>query len=392
MSVSQNARLRTDVRGTPAPWLVDALLGAVVALVVSVQIASHVGGEPTPGTVYLWALGLGALMMMRRKRPSLVVTLTVAGFYLYYGLGYPPIGVAAPVAAAVFSAAERGRLLTAVLASSAVVGGSVTYRLVAGQDPRFILGYDLPGHLLLLLSAIALGDSFRSRRSLKESTRRITALTADKVRRETEEQSSRERLQVAQDLHDSIGHSLTIIWLHSSVGQESLLTDPQRTQHALTIIEATTRESLSQLRNAVTSLRGKRPHQSRSPSLRDLDSVVTAARRVGFDATTEVSLSNTLEPDVEVAAFRIVQEAVTNAVRHSGGTRIKILINGGDDRLDIEIVNDGVSVPATDPPVAGHGIAGMKERLLSLGGWLEAGPAPDGGFRVKAVLPLRSQQ
>src|SRR5690606_31951309 len=135
---------------------------------------------------YLWAVGLGALMLVRRRVPLLVAIASGAAVIGYHAVGYPPIGVAVPLAAAVFSAAEFGRTIGAVLVSAAVIALALYYRLSVGQDPGFVVGYELPSQALLLLGAVAFGDSVRSRRQLRHQSARIAAMTAERVEQEAE--------------------------------------------------------------------------------------------------------------------------------------------------------------------------------------------------------------
>jgi hypothetical protein len=159
---------RTDPR--PAPWVFDVLLGIGVTLIVSLVITADIEGNDPDGWAYLWAVGLGGLMLVRRRYPVIVVALSAGAVISYYAAGFPAIGVAVPLAAAVFSAAECGRVAAAVVASASVLLISVSYRLATGQDPAVVVGYDLPGHALLLAAAIAFGDSLRSRRELRRQS------------------------------------------------------------------------------------------------------------------------------------------------------------------------------------------------------------------------------
>src|SRR5690606_30372157 len=142
---------------------------------------------------------------------------SVGAVIAYYAAGYPPIGVAVPLAAAVFTAAEFGRVRAAIIASAAVIVISVGYRLAVGQDPAFVVGYELPGHALLLGGAIAFGDSVRSRRELRRQADEIAELVADRYAREAEQRVMSERLAIARELHDSVGHALTVVTLHTQV-------------------------------------------------------------------------------------------------------------------------------------------------------------------------------
>lgn len=376
--------------GEPAPWLFDVLLGIGVALTVSLSIAADIGRDKPDAWAYLWAAGLGALMLVRRRYPVLVVTMSVAALISYYAAGYPPIGVAVPLAAAVFSAAEFGRMGAAVTASIVVITISVVYRLAIGQDPAYVV-YELPGHALLLAGAIALGDSVRSRRELRRQGARIAELTAERFARQAEQRVMAERLAIARELHDSVGHALTVVALHTQVVEEALETDEGEARRSLKAIADTTAATFGDLRRTVASLR-KEGVPVRSPHrLSDLDSATLPARQAGLEVTTHVHMRSSPSPTVEAAVYRMVQESITNVVRHAEATRVDIDVRESDDEtVTVAIVNDGSVSPRTprvDSADGGNGIAGMRERAQLLGGTFSAGPEGS-GFAVRASIPL----
>lgn len=376
--------------GAPAPWVFDVLLGVGVTLTVSLFIAADISQNEPDAWAYLWAAGLGALMLVRRRYPVLVVIMSAVGLISYYVAGYPPIGVAVPLAAAVFSAAEFGRMGAAVIASIVVLTISVVYRLAIGQDPAYVV-YELPGHALLLAGAIALGDSVRSRRELRRQGARIAELTAERFARQAEQRVMAERLAIARELHDSVGHALTVVALHAQVVEEALGTDESEVRRSLEAITDTTAATFGDLRRTVSSLR-REGGPVRSPHrISDLDSATLPARQAGLEVTTHVHLRSTPSPTVEAAVYRMVQESITNVVRHAEATRVDIDVREGDDGMvTVAIVNDGVTSPRT-PPVdsddGGNGIAGMRERAQLLGGSFSAGPEGS-GFAVRASIPL----
>ncbi|MGC5028301.1 sensor histidine kinase [Micromonospora sp. DT229] len=376
------------------PWVVDLLLGVGVTVVVSIVISANEGGRHGPvGVAYLWAVGLGALMLARRRYPVPVLAVTVLGLCAYYAVGYPAIGLAVPVAAALFSAAEYGRLAAAVTAAVLVTVVSVVFRLAEGQDFSFVVGYELAGHLLLMGAAIALGDSVRSRRAAQADARRIAELTAARYRQEAHTRIQHERMAIARDLHDSLGHTVSVIALHADVAREALGRDEAAARSALELIRSAAGRSLVDLRRTVTLLRSPDDQRRTVVSLANLDAVTQAAGAAGFDVDLRVDLDIPVPGPVEAAAFRIVQEAITNVVRHSAGSRVEIRVRQDEHRLTLSVTDTGADAPADaelEAPKAGtpgHGIVGMRERAESLGGRLTADPVP-GGFAVHAELPL----
>lgn len=376
-------------------WLGDALLGLVVTAVVSVVISAGQAGEPQP-LAYAWALGLGAIMLARRRFPRIVLLVTALGLFAYYAAGYPAIGIAVPVAAALFSAAEAGRLGTAVSTATAVLVVATAYRLATGQDASFVVGYELITHLTGMAAAIALGDGLRSRRALIAGEREMAALSAQQQAQAAEQRRRDERLAVARDLHDTLGHSLAVISLYSDVAREALVADDAGGQDteseavpALSEIKRASSRAMADLRSTVTVLRTDESGD-RSATLASLDGLLEPARRAGLQVSATVSVDPAeLPPAVDAEAYRIVQEAITNVVRHADAERLRVEISADDDQVRIVVSDDGRAEAAGigRSVAGGHGIAGMTERAQALGGWLRAGPAAD-GFVVRVVLPL----
>lgn len=380
----------------PAPWVLDGLLGIGVALVVSLFIAADIDGADPDGWAYLWAVGLGALMLARRRYPMIVVILSAAGVVAYYASGYPAIGIAVPLAAAVFSAAEYGRAGASIVASVAVLVISVGYRLAIGQDPAVVVGYELPGHALLLAGAIAFGDNVRSRRELRQKSSQIAALTVERYAREAEKRAMSERLSIARELHDSVGHALTVVTLHTQIAEEALDSgeaseaDGATAREALAIIASTTSATFEDLRRTVANLR--KEDGTARPSLRinDLESAIFPAKQAGLDVRAHVSVQSPLPSNIEAAVFRIVQESITNVVRHSDAAHVDVDIRQTDDGVAVSVVNDSRPGAAKRPghsDCLGSGLEGMRERAHLLGGTFSAGPQ-DAGFAVHASFPL----
>lgn len=374
----------------PSPWVFDALLGIAVTLIVCVVIASGVGGGTVGPWPYVWAIGLGALMLVRRRYPAVVAFISVGAVIAYYAVGFTPIGVAVPVAAAIFSAAEFGRMPAAICAALTIVGVSVGYRILVGQDPLFVIGFELPGHLLLLTSAIALGDSLRVRRELHQRTRQITALNAERAADEAERRIMTERLSVARDVHDTVGHALTVISLHSELAADSIGKDTTALEHALRIISSTTAATTTDLRRTVAALRQGRTVPPSPLSLTDIEDLTTPARDVGLDVTVTVSIQSVPTPTVVSAVHRIVQESVTNAVKHADATFLNVAVIEQGGAITIDVRNDDAKRDTTageTQPSAGVGLVGMKERAELLGGSFTA-TRTDNEFSVRASLPM----
>lgn len=375
----------------PAPWFYDALLAAGVSLTLAAFIAADIQETRPQVWAYLWAAGFGALMFIRRSYPTLVVVLSVIGFVAYYASGFTAIGTAVPMAAAVFSAAEYGRLTVAVAGSAAVTVISIGYRLGNGQEPAFVLGYDLPQNLLILAGAIALGDSLRTRRILQRQAGTIAQLTAQHYRLDAQERLAAERLAVSRDLHDSIGHSLAVISLHTEVAREAPEDDEQTRSTSLDVIRSTTADAVAELKRTVAGLRGGSAPDAGAHGLDSLDSALASARAAGLDITLQNSVRSVLPDSVQTTLYRIIQESVTNAIRHSTAGRMLVVLHEANGTVSLRIADDDAvprrnrTFPGGDAP--GYGLAGLRERAEALGGEFSAGWTP-GGFQVEASLPL----
>jgi signal transduction histidine kinase len=239
--------------------------------------------------------------------------------------------------------------------------------------------------LLALVTACVVGILGRERR------RYATELRSHEVA----EAITAERLRIARELHDQVAHSIGIIAIQAGVGSRVIETQPLEARAALSAIEATSRETLSGLRRTLVALRRSGPSAEPDaapygpvPGLGDLERLAATT----MDAGVEVGLRwsgqrRQLPPDIDLSAYRIVQEALTNVVRHSGAGRCRVGVAFGEDELSVEIVDEGRGMRGAGTD-AGFGITGMRERVALLHGEFSAGPRPEGGFRVAARLPL----
>lgn len=367
------------------PRVVDVGLFCAVTVTLSVVISADLAADrPLNGYAYLWAVGLGALMLVRRQAPVAVLWLTGLGYFTYYSLGFPAIGVAVPIAAALFSAAEAGRLRAAVLAGAVVLAFSSGYRVVVGQSVVLVLGYELAAHLALILSVIALGHSVRVHREWVARGRHLTRLMDRQVVMEAERQLREERLALARELHDSIGHSLSVASLYTDVAREGH--GRGDLQPALDLVRRAVSESMSQLRSTVSLLRSDPDRVAGGQSLSDLGPVLNALRCAGYDVQVDVDEDALPLPhDVEAAAFRIVQEAVTNTLKHSDASHVRVLLRSAGDEVHLSVRDNGTGgrIPTRG---GGVGLASMRERAEDLGGSFTVA-AHDDGWLVDTRLP-----
>ncbi|HIY67072.1 MAG TPA: sensor histidine kinase [Candidatus Agrococcus pullicola] len=376
-----------------APWVVDTLIagGVVVVLGIVIALSQADAGETPSLLAYAFAAGFGAVLLVRRRFPLTVLTVSVLGMFLYYILEFPAIGVALPVTAALFSAAEAGRTRWSIAAGAFVFAVSLFFRIRDDPQPLgYLLGLDSVVNLGLIAAAIALGFGIRSRRISVRQQRQITRLTREQVERSAELRVQSERERISRELHDSIGHSLSVISLHAGAGGESVGRDDEAVAAAFERIRDQSTASLSELRSLVRLLRADRDGDDgrHVHTLEDIETVLEEGRSAGIRVESRIDIgSAALSPTVDVAAYRVVQESITNTIRHAKAQEIKVGISIEHDSLLVSVADDGAGSDLEEP--SGYGIAGMAERVRLLGGTFEMHTAPGEGFTVNATMPVR---
>jgi len=213
--------------------------------------------------------------------------------------------------------------------------------------------------------------------------------------REREERARRavdaERLRIARELHDVVAHTMSTINVQAGVAAHVIDEQPDQAAQALEAIKHASKEALRELRGILNVLRQADEHDERSPAprLAQLDELIENTTRAGLPTSVTIhGRVGTVAPTVDLTAYRIVQESLTNALRHAGPTSARVTLSYTDDELGVEVFDGGRGRVDGTPHGAGHGIAGMRERVEAVGGTLIAGPGPEGGFRVQARLPL----
>jgi signal transduction histidine kinase len=326
---------------------------------------------------------LGPLALaFRDRRPVLAAAAAVAAADVFIGLGYPygPIFVSVVVALVAAVLAGRRRATWVVTAV-----GFVGFVVAEAVDPRRV--GPMPWLHLLVVAAVlaavlAVAEAVRTGR--EQTAERQLAAEEDQRRRAGEQ-----RLRIAQDLHDVLAHDISLINVQAGVALHLVDEQPEQARTALANIKEASRDALHELRSALDLLRaGDDAPRAPSPRFEDLDALVAAVRGSGLDVRFERNGPLPAVPTaVELAAFRIVQEALTNVTRHAHARSATIRLDHDGDAVTVEITDDGLGGDA----VPGNGITGMRERATALGGTLEAGPRPGGGFGVVARLPAGHQ-
>jgi signal transduction histidine kinase len=330
----------------------------------------------------LLAVGPVALLW-RRRSPAVVLAVVMASNVLYFGLGYPygPAWLALIVAfwTAVTGGARR------VAWATAVVGLAAYFTLAAlldrvGPATAATIAAHL-GWLLLVLSVSEIALAARQRRQAAERTR------AEEARRRAGE----ERMRIARELHDVLAHNISLINVQAGVALHLMDEQPGQSRTALVAIKQASNDALGELRSVLDVLRqgDEAPPRAPASGLAQLDSLLAGAGATGLEVRTRVEgLPRPLPAGTDLAAFRIVQESLTNVTRHAGPASATVLVRYGPDDLTVRVDDDGRGPVAAAGPGNGNGIRGMRERVAALGGELTTGPRPGGGFRVQARLPI----
>jgi signal transduction histidine kinase len=376
------------------PWRGRLVALAPLVLVVPmVLITRHIKVED--GQRELDALGYAVIaaavgaLVLRRRWPELALALTSAMLVTYAVADYAGGPIYVVFCVALYSVAvTRGRLRTVVLS---MVATALVMAAAYLPDP---LDKPLWGPLVLFSWSLAVVIGGQAKQAhLANNAARDRALDEQR-REEARRQMIEERLRIARDLHDVVAHSISSISVQSGAAAHVFDRSPEQAKEALLGIQQTSKDALAELRATLDLLRDTSESAPRAPVARltDLRPLIDAAGRAGLSVITNVDgIVRPLPPAVDTAGYRIVQESLTNAMRHSSAVRAHVSLVYGPDVVEIEVTDEGPSRNGSngtdDDDRAGHGIAGMHERAELIGGRLQAGARPEGGFRVWTRLP-----
>lgn len=353
-------------------------------LVVWTLFVSTQAAVPDVGD-YVLVAGCAAGLVAVRRAPSialLVVTVTMLGFVVRV---HPGSTAAFPVLAAVYVAARSGRRVPAAVAGLAFLAGFFAVDLSAAGA----VTPELPERTLLLtgwfVAAGVMGVVSRHRRAYLQQVEQ-RAVDAERTREETAlRRAGEERLRIARELHDSLTHSISLIKLQAGVAVHLARKRGDEAPAALLAIQEASRDAMRELRDTLKVLRASGDDPGNG--LGQVDDLVERALAAGLSAALTTSGQPRPVPEaVGRVAYRVVQEALTNVSRHSGGATAAVHIGHTARALVVRVDDDGIADPAR-PPEPGAGLSGMAERVTGLGGHLRAEPRPDGGFTVQATLP-----
>ncbi|WP_257230905.1 sensor histidine kinase [Streptomyces sp. UH6] len=389
----------------PRPFLAEGLAWcSAIAYVVLLHVVVLNTGRELTGLRLLPAALAAVLLLplvVRRPLPALALLLTVsfaatlrAEAAMVAGQG--AMGIVPPVQTQAWQIASLQAVLTdltvgwvaatrssrtataaALVALGTQIAGVVHYR---EGFSSFLAALALLA--LTMITAWTVGHSIRERRRH----------TADLQAGAAEQAVVAERLRIARELHDMVAHSIGVIAIQAGVGRRVIDTQPSEARNALAAIEDTSRDTLAGLRRMLGALRqtdsGDGTPLGPAPGLAELDALVERARDAGVRVDVEWRRGRRpLPAEIDLSAYRIVQEAITNVVRHAGATACRVTVDQQEDELFIEITDEGKGLSGL-PGAAGYGLTGMRERAALLHGEFTAGPRAEGGFRVAARLPL----
>ncbi|GAA4088725.1 sensor histidine kinase [Actinomadura miaoliensis] len=380
-------------RGRRADAALAAAMFVVMASIVLVALARDPGSLRGPGVGWpLMIVTCGALYW-RRVRPVAVCVVTMAACAVYYPYTEPDGPLLLTFVIALYTVAAEGSVVVAVLLGAVAMGfvalGELSSTVNHLQDAALWM---LAGWFV---AVVAVGGVVRNRRAyLREAERR--ALAAERGREEeARRRATEERLRIARELHDALGHNISLINVQANAALHGLARDPGGAEAALGAIRQASKDALRELRATLGVLRqvdeagqGASPAPA-APGLARLDELTGRAGAAGLAVRTSVEGEpRSLPPETDLAAYRIVQESLTNVTRHSDAASARVRIRYRDDALHVEIEDDGPAA-AKPSPGGGTGVDGMRERARALGGELTARARPGGGFHVRARLPLR---
>jgi signal transduction histidine kinase len=373
----------------------DIALALVIAGVGQLDVwasdrtgANVVGPRPAVAAFYL----VTSLALAWRRRAPVAVALLVLGANLLQALAFGASegqGVLLPALVAMYSAganAPRSRALVPLaLLPLVIVGRELTNP--ENIDARNVL--DALAWDATLLAAWLLGAYLRTSRlyvaALEERTARAEQAREERARAAVAE----ERARIARELHDEVAHAVTVMVVQAEAAEEILASDPERAREPLRRVQGIGREALAELRQLVGILRQQEAAAERAPQpgIADLDTLLVRVREAGLPVELRVEGEPMRLPAaLDLCTYRIVQEALTNSLKHAGPAQATVALTYGERFLELEVSDDGRGLAASNG--AGHGLAGMRERVALFGGALESGPRAGGGYRIHARLPV----
>ncbi|MEV7285672.1 histidine kinase [Streptomyces sp. NPDC093252] len=392
-------RARRQIRAHPLALDAALAVAVLVCMIAGSFTDSHgkhgvTWGIRTPDTLSLVLMTLGAAALVFRRRAPLTVLAATGALTVLENVSSDsraPVAMAAVVA--LYTVAARtdrtttwrvALLTTAALAGSAMLAGPLPWY---AQENLGIVAWTGIG--------ATAGDAVRSRRAFVQAIRD----RAEKAERTREEEARRrvaeERLRIARDLHDVVAHHIALVNVQAGVAAHVMDRRPDQAKEALAHVREASRSALNELRATVGLLRQSDDPEAPTepaPGLAVLDALLATFRNAGL--SVEVARADqgvTLPAAVDLAAYRVIQEALTNVQKHAGlQAKAEVSVVRVGPSIEITVLDDGTGDDTVPPPGGGHGLLGMRERVTAVRGTLTTGPRYGGGFRVHAILPVRT--
>ncbi|MFF3942735.1 sensor histidine kinase [Streptomyces phaeofaciens] len=408
--MSRQALWRPPLLRAPRDWwserdasVKDGVLALVLTLLAFVPTLSNIGGQIGDLPVRpANALSVGLILAQtlplaaRRRWPAACLAVVAGAFAVHQALGFATTFGSVGLYLALYSAGAH----QASLRRAVTVAASAAYAVLAVVLHHLGSPQEIPDHLAFYLTLAAIwlvGSAVRTRRGEEAERRRLAAEVA----------TAAERARIARELHDVVTHHVTAMVVQSDAAQFLLTSAPERAGEGLTAVSDTGRRALTELRYLLGVLEATGEsavadpaRTDRAPTLGRVVDLVEQARRSG--RPVEFSEQGERRPrsvDVELAAYRVVQEALTNAMKHASAQMTHVLVRHHEEHVEIKVTTDApAAAPATVPvthkrgPAGGRGLAGLRARVSMLDGELEAGPRPEGGFEVRATIPSKPVQ
>jgi signal transduction histidine kinase len=414
LAMGERRSLLRRVRELPPP-VADGLLTALLALIGLTQLfnesplVARLGWDfrDPDALAVLLTVAQAAPLVWRRRAPRLVLAATFAAAFVTLVLGYQPTWAQAAMLVALYTVAAHRPRRQAVAAALLLGAGLIAYGVIAERMyPSTTVeasAQDWVFSFLQFVTAWFLGDLQHRRIAYTAKLELLNAQLAGEQELRARWAVAEERGRIARELHDVVAHSVSVMVVQAGAARRSVPANPDQATAALTQIEATGRQALAEMRRLLGLLRDGQDGTvalTPQPSLAHLDSLLAAAREAGLPVELAVEGEpRQLPAGIDLSAYRIVQEALTNSLKHAGPATATVLVAYGDHDLTVRVDDDGKGVESAsgrqgsdsdrqNRRSAGHGLIGMRERVALFGGALEVGTRPGGGFQVAARLPL----
>lgn len=384
---------RTRAVDTRRPEAFDTMLALGLFAGAAVSGTAGAGDRPTDATFFV-LLTVGAVpYVMRRSAPLTVLMLASLPVLALIGLGYSSSVIGSGLFLAAYTVAASNGMRSV---AAAVVWVVVLLTAVTFVQPGVLPPGDLLTNAALFVGAFGLGRSTHGHRATTALLRERTALALEARTEAARRAVSEERLRIAQELHDVIGHSLSVIALQAQVGAHVIDADPVEAKASLVSVAGTSRAALTEIRRILGAMHENDGSYRPAPGLRDVGGLAAELTAAGLPVELRtVGTPDKVPTALEMTAYRLTQEALTNVAKHAGKTRASVTVRYEPGAVHLEILDDGPACDAVPDHTAspsgdrsrGHGLLGMRERVAVWGGTLEAGPRLEGGYAVRALLP-----